>query len=351
MKKNFKQFLDEVIVPIENTNVDHGNLFFLFQSFPKFDLKVDKKYYSHASFEESEDFENYFGYSVNFKFSVPEDNRPGSWQLAAQNEGVNRKEVFKLVNLYGILLNYRRGGQLFLAEGGGEIRRLGFDDFFYISLSPENLDAYQQVKLDTEKKWYETMNLGLGTSEARLLRRINNFTPYLLWQFSINSIERQISLRKRNNLFIPDAYEKALMFASVNSKYVCGMDNSQLEEIIGSAANEEDFEYFYAKLLVDIKEEIDKTINIDIPSKFIGKAIANVINMPTYPFDSTKELTAQHLWQFRNLYKEEYDLPVFSKLMNSDNVEDNMIFHRISFAATKQELNWQVAHLQELLGF
>ncbi|MCE7860012.1 MAG: hypothetical protein DYG86_09530 [Chloroflexi bacterium CFX2] len=353
-KKSFIQFLDEIVSHIESTTLDNGNLYKLFESSPLPDFASRPRIFSTLKYEVVK-FSEFFVSLPQFMYSLPENGKPGKWQSAPQKENYHRKNVFKLKTLSSIILTGEKGGFLFLAEGKGNNYKLKFEDLVYMALKPEDLPLDQQISINAQKIFYQTVDMGLAVSEIRLINNVSSLNPFLLWQFLIDSVNHQVSLRRKFELDLPDqnipeVYREALNFAFANSKYLCGVGDTEMEEIINASASSSDFDSLSLQKQNELETRVESYINNDIATKFLGKAIAKLLFMPSRPFLILKDLLTQNAWSFRRFYVDEYELPSFIELSNSSDVDNIKKFHRIWYAGIKQELEWQVSLLQKLLG-
>ena len=333
-KKSCKEFIEEVIVPIENKPVEDGNLYVLFQAFPKFDTED----FSYKEYE--------IGESPNRgkNLSVPSEISTSKWQKAtpSKEEKRGRWDYYYLLTLSGLIWHGARGGKLYRAEYQGRSIKLEHLDFYFYALRPSEMenDPYVQSRVFIEN----CINLGIKTQKARITNEVKNWTPFLLWSFAIDCIERQCLIDET----IPDIYRQGLQFARILAKYYCGINKDEMENFVQRDSNSQNLE---KEFFIKVSDLLSKISEDSKNAYGFAKSLSNAFYMcfnkfpPFNPFDVAREAQVMCAWRGKGHYRNLYDYP--GGLTEDD--EERRISERIWLAFAKQELDWQVQHLNELI--
>jgi hypothetical protein len=269
LKKSADELISDVIVPIEQNDIDSGKLYVLIRSQPN---------QSCAEYEEghwSNDFDDW---------PFPTESGPREW--------IEDKQI-TLETLSGLIWRGSTGGRLYRADFEGEKKKVGPRDYWGGS------DDYARSDIEARKHIDECISLGLEVKRARLIRRITNWAPYLLWSFALDCIERAYGFERD---LISDIYKEAIIFARAYSKYRCGMGGLELEGLVKvSSANKD----FYS-------------------------------------------LSLNKRYELTKLISEQSELGATAYLKKA--VEEQKVFNRIWYALHKKELDWQVNLMSELIG-
>lgn len=310
-KKSTEEFISNVIIPIEHNDIDSGNLYVLIRSRPN---------QSCTEYEE----EGHWSYDFE-DWSFPTESSPGEWL-----EG----EQIKLETLSGLIWRGVMGGRLYKVEFEGEKKNLGSQDYF------DSSNDYQRAEIDARKHIDEYISLGTEVKKARLSRKIKNWRPYLLWSFALDCIERAYSFERD---FVPDIYKEGIIFARAYSKYRCGMGGIELEELVKvSSANKD----FYS-LSLNKKFELIKLISENSGLEtvvYLRKALVEAFDL-NKPFQVANYVRTAMAWHYMGEYHTEYTYPGITEIS-----KEQKIVNRIWYALHKKELDWQVDHMNKLIG-
>jgi len=193
--KNSEEYINNIIVPIEQNKNDNGNLYVFISSNPTFDFNTlvfndyDEKILNQQDF-----------------WSFPNESGPGEWV---------EKDNIKLETLSVIFLGRytsSQGGYLYKAEYHGEKKIYHMEEY----MKPQSKN--QQNIIDLHDRLYQLLDLGVIVNKARLTRRIKTCNLFLFWSFAIDCIEHSYSIYQQ---IFPDSYKKGILFARAYSKYMC----------------------------------------------------------------------------------------------------------------------------------
>ena len=328
-KKTTKEFIQKVIVPIEQNypESDTSNLYVLivppvFFEYGEDPFALANEYNKRG--DSGDNMSSLFGRDDDL---LPSQNTPGKW-VEKDDIFSSTKFGIKLMTLSGIVWHGSKGGNLYLAEFEGEAKRLELDDFFYFYSSRserENIDVMARTYID------DCIYLGQKVMRARLVRKVGKCTPFLLWTFAIDCIERACTLYSDA---IPDSYMKGLMLARAFSNYMFGKKTDDYEELLKKFSVRTDYEM---RMLISGEK--------DYNTKSIGEAIVAVFNSHK-PFYVVQHIQTAMAWLHFGEYMNEYEYPG----LGDSNLERMAISKRIWYALRKRELNWQVSHLRKLLN-
>ncbi len=319
-KKGTKEFISDVIIPIEQNDIDNGNLYVLIRSRPNQSL---------TEYEEEADL----AYDTE-GWSFPSTSDPGEWIEPKEIKWLEDNHI-KLETLSGLIWRGTVGGRLYEADLEGENKRIGPHDYW------GGQDDRTRIDIDAKKHIDECISLGLEVKRARLIHRITNWSPYLLWSFALDCIERAYSFNKE---FAPDICKEGIIFARAYSKYRCGMGGIELEGFVKKSSNDKNF----YSISLDKKYELAKLISeqsILGANAFLQKGLIEALE-PYKPFQVVNYARTAMAWHYMGEYREEYEYPGFATL----DLGELAIFNRIWYALHKKELDWQVDHLRKLVG-
>jgi hypothetical protein len=308
-KRSTTEFMSDVIIPIEQNDPDGGNLYVLIKSWPN---------QSYMEYEEDS------SYRIE-DWSVPTESSPGAWI-----EG----EHIKLETLSGIIWHGVGAGRLYKAEFEGEKKPLAPRNYF------GSLSDYQKSEMEAKRRIDEGISLGIEAKRGRLIRRIKNWRPYLLWSFALDCIERAYSFERD---LVSGIYEEGIIFARAYSKYRCGMGGIELEGLMKvSSANKSFVDSLLNKKsqlikLISEKSELGMTV-------YLQKALLEAFN-PYKPFQIANYVRTAMAWHYMGEYRKEYAYPGITEIPR-----EQTILSRIWYALHKKELEWQVDHLSKLVG-
>ena len=298
-----------------------GSYLFFFSGMPKLDTKTTK----YTGVYDRDDYDD--------KWHFPTEVSPGNW--------IQDSEI-RLVTLSGVLWHGSRGGELYKAEYEGEKERLNLHDFI-LYMTPRN--EYQENQMKGLEHIDTCINKGIKVKKARLLERVKNWTPYLLWSFAIDCVEHAYSLHKD---YLLDIYKEGIIFARAYSRSSCGMGEIELEAVLDRWADKGKYPSYEMSLGFKYKLELEKAINkaieSDITTPYLGKAIIEAID-PYNPF-TVANYVRTAISMLQRKYRDEYDYPDIAK----DYQREQVLLDRIWHALQKKEFDWQVNHLSEILG-
>ncbi len=144
----------------------------------------------------------------------------------------------------------------------------------------------------------------------RLVSRVENWTPFLLWSFLIDCTEHCYSLHKPYDSAILELYKKGIKFARAYSKYECDMGVSEIEEQLKEKS---DIKGFYDLVHKRRRELFDKIKNVaeglDPATPNLGRAVLACLEILGRVFDGVKEARIQNAWSYRSKYHDNYELP------------------------------------------
>jgi|WetSurMetagenome_2_1015567.scaffolds.fasta_scaffold173223_2 hypothetical protein len=318
--KSAIDFINDVIIPIEQNNVESGNLYVLFRSRP------------NLSTYEYEETSNTIDNAEEWSF--PSVSGPGEWIKPKEVQWIE-DNCIKLETLSGIVWRGVEGGRLYKAVFEGDCKRIGPREYWG--------GTSGRAKIDVEAKQYidECISLGLEVKSARLISIIKNWKPYLLWSFALDCVERAYSF---NRQLASDVYKGGIIFARAYSKYMCGIGGIELESFVKGSSDDKNF---YA-LSLNKKYELERLISGQSElgaSVYLRKALVEALD-PFKPFQVANYARTAIASHDLGKYHENYEYPGFAV----SNLEDYKMFSRIWVALQKKELDWQVEHLSILLG-
>ncbi|MCE9647147.1 MAG: hypothetical protein K8S20_14210 [Chloroflexi bacterium] len=335
-KKSITDFLTEVIIPIEKKQVDDGNVYMLIKSFPKLDLPGVRR--PGLEYEESEiDVINYD------KWSLPKSDKPGEWHTIESTSSPIEK-FFRLTSLAGLIWHGEHSGNLYRVEYEGQSQRLGLEDFIYYGSS--NMSAEQQSEMDAKIHIDNCIPLGIRVKKVRLVSRVENWTPFLLWSFLIDCAEHCYSLHQPSDSAISKSYKDGIEFSRAYSKYECDMGVTEIEQQLKQKSDVKGFYDLVHKRRREILDKIKIVVDGKDPATpNLGRAVLACLEIFGRVFEGVNEARIQNAWSFRSKYYDNYEFPSIHSAKGTD--EKNL--KRIWYALLKEELDWQVTHLFKLM--
>jgi hypothetical protein len=306
----------------------------LFKAFPKWELP-------DFTYKEYKDGESEMR---GEKLSIPSERTKGEWQdivLSSEEEEENKYRFYYLQTLSGLIWHGTKGGKLYRAQFEGKSIKLDhFDYFWYSNSSPDDeMSPLLQARVHIDN----CIDLGLKARKARLTSEVKNWTPYLLWSFAIDCVERQCLIEEG----IPDIYIQGLAAARNLAKLSCGVEKTAMENFTQLDSNSDNFEEISNNKISELSDKIYAEYKKSFGHNMsLGKAVKICLENPPFnPFQAAMEIRvmcAQKQGQYHSLY----DYP---SLITAKTQEDEKVRERIWHALMKQELDWQVQHLAELL--
>lgn len=335
-QKSAAAFIREVIEPIEAAKPDTGTLYVLIPSGPK----LDRKRPGFArEFEQTR-----FG-SGGQTWELPGPTTPGAWQTP-DDTGSPKYDILRLKTISGILWHTSRPGSLYRAEYSGPAAKLGLDDFI-LYLKTGWSDG-QRREYEALARIDDCVQLGVKAKRVRLISRVANWTPYLLWTWLLDCAEHCYSLHTPPDAEAREVYSRGIAFGRAAAKYDCDIETSELERLVQASVADKTFRDLAWKRQNQTWAEVESFAEHDYVMKYLGKAIAaGVIGGYSSAFDGGMNCRTQNAYSYRSRYGDQYDYPT---LITAKSVKENDMVKRIWYALMKEELNWQVAHLQEILG-
>jgi hypothetical protein len=317
-KKSTKEFISDVIIPIEQNGTDSGNLYVLIRSLP-----------NQSCTEYGE--ERLSSYEIE-DWSFPTESSSGEW-IESKQKWLEASPI-ELATLSGIIWRGVEGGRLYKADFEGEKKKVDPNQYWGSSdYARRDIDARQHID--------RCISLGLKVKRARLIRIIKNWRPYLLWSFALDCIERAYSYERD---LVPDIYKQGIIFARAYSKYRCGMGGIELEGWVEASSADKNF----YSLSLNKKYELIKLIsaNSDFGAPvYLKKAILEAFE-PYKPFQAANYVRTAMAWHDPEEYHKEYAYPSLA----TQDPEEQKISYRIWYALHKKELDWQVDHMSKLIG-
>ena len=314
-KKSHEKFLQDVIVPVEQNKSGSKNLFVLVEARLELDI---------SDFRE----EDVFLRQERHWSSFPTDSNPGKW--------IEHKKI-RLETISGILWHSPIGGRLYRIEYQGDSIELERSD--YIHSFPKT--DYQKMLVETQEYIDSCIFFGVKVKKAKLIARVKHWTPYFLWSFAIDCTERAYEVAKES---IPEVYKEGIVFARAYSKYVCKMGSFEIKDLL-SKITDDDIDKFF----VDDKrqEMINKiTHKTEYGSSSRMQKMIRELLLPYNFFEPVNKARTLMSEILLAEYDKEYDLP--SPISND--LEEKIAAERIWIAIHKKELDWQVMHMEKLLG-
>ncbi len=155
-KKSVHDFLDEVIIPIEKTQVDDGKVYVLIRSFAKHDLPGSRT--PGLQYEENE-----IDWKSLDKWSLPKSGKPGEWHKIESSSGLLEK-FFRLNTLSGILWHGDSPGNLYRVEYADQRQKLGLEDYVYFG--PAKMSDEQQMEVSAQSHIDDCIQLGIESKKC-----------------------------------------------------------------------------------------------------------------------------------------------------------------------------------------
>ncbi len=311
--KNLKEFIEEIIIPIENYSRDDNNLFLIFPQDCGEQPWIDYH---------QESCQRYFSEQFpRIEWDFPSDSAPGLWV---------KGERIKLFTLTGII-NSGYGGILFQVEPEGKEEKLKYTDFYYWNPWGD----YGKIEKSAQERFIDYCNLGLNVTTARILRRLKKCTPYFLWSFTIDCIEHACNYKQEEMLEI---FRQSIFYARLLSKGICGNGDPVLRDSFWGISSEQHLK------IMEINRELSSLNSSSSYNQYIGEAINDSLR-PNYFFRAIKPLRTAMIFKYQNEYREDY---LFPSLFTSD-LEEAIHAQRIWHAFVKKEIDWQVSHFYNLL--
>lgn len=326
-EKNSEEYVNNIIVPIEQKKNDSGNLYVFVNSSPILDFNTlvfndyDEKTLNRQDF-----------------WSFPTENGPGEW--------VERDNI-KLETLTAIIFRNAssQGGYLFKAEYKGKKKIYEMKG----NMWPQNKN--QQNQIDPHDRLYQLLDLGVIVNKARLTIRIKPCNLFLFWSFAIDCIEHSYSLYRE---IFPESYKKGIFFARAYSKYMCGKGYIDLENLFDKPIGDK---VMLSTLAGKMRDEVEGLVSkdlgfIDFEKNSIGKAILDSLHLP-FPFNVSEYVRTAHAQLQSDKFRAENEIPHVREdsFYHADKYkEEERILSRIWYAFYKEELDWQVNHFREMIG-
>jgi hypothetical protein len=336
-KKPISDFLARVVEPIEAMQVDDGNVYLLIRS--RLDLKFREDRTAYYEYVESDIDESNFD-----RWSLPKGGEPGDWQGAQSSVG-RKDRVVRLLTLSGIVWHGDAPGNLYRVEHRGEARKLSLSDF--LLYSKFNLTPSQASKIAAQEYIDECIPLGLRVAETRLISKVENWTPSLLWSFAVDCAEHCLSLHRPSDTSISRSYGDALEFARAYAKYRCQGEQSEIEQQVGGGHTAKEIDSLIERKRIDLLNSIrSQVVERDPLTGSLGRGILALLEYTARIFEAVQYARVQNAWSYQLAYQSEYELPDFPA---PGSLQEDSSFSRTWYAFMKQELDWQVSHLRGML--
>jgi len=344
-KKNVYDFLDEVIEPIEKNQIDTGELFVHLTEYSLFDKKPDYPFSGDKEY---------------IIWPLPKDNEPGEWLDADELNKGRKKNIYikletissllwlehSMSNLYGINPTYNsttieerwRTGKLFHTRYKHIYKKIDLDDYASWGYTDKRIVD----RINNNRHIFNCINLGSIVYEARLVKEVTEWNFYTLLTFGIDCTERIIIKMTELGSIISNSYKEGVNYAKIRLEKVRNIPNIDwkiLNEFIEGENSQSEFQ----DLISGIKKDSNNYLLSMYP--VIGSAVICCIPQIYINFESAfvaRHLNAIIVWK----KYEKYEQALFS----SHDLEQERIAHRIQLAMMKEELDWQVVHLNQLLN-
>ncbi len=336
-KKSATDFLKQIIIPIEKRQVDKGNVYVLIKSSLRLQLERDRGAY--LEYEESDtDMKSYA------QWSLPKTNGPGNWQGVQSPSGTTEKS-FKLVTLSGIVWHGDYPGNLYRVEYSGKSKRLELEDFVhYVKI---NLSAEQKMELEAQEYIDKCISLGMKVNKVRLVSRVENWTPFLLWSFAIDCVEHCYSSHQPLDSAVSKLYRDGILFARAYSRYRCHIGTLEIEQLLNEKSGTKDFDPLVEKRRLELFNKIKVVAEErDLSTGNLGRAVNACLEYTARVFDALERARVQNAWGYKRKYQSEYELP---NMGSPKSMDEEKTLKRIWYALMKEELDWQVLQLARLV--
>lgn len=320
--KNAQQFINDVIIPLENKSVDTNKLYDLlgdlyFEGTPKLGV-------------------------IGQEWPLPSDNAPGSYRYYDHQSQL--PEILKRISLYtisGILmkhvdwgdrLGFLRGGRLYRAEYDGESRKLEATDLVYYG---KNNPAPKYVT-----NICNCIPLGYSVTKARLINRVVSWDYYLLRNFGVDCAER--AYQKCINRYGKRSIDFELLIKSMRERI--SDERLKVNETGKYAPDFSSQNLEKWSHIVELRHNLYISFN-SFETNNAWKAIDAVVNDRFFEAAKiVREDIAFYMDEDFIRIKQEYKLP------SGNDIEFDEVTNRLFYAYMKKELDWQVTHLSYLLG-
>lgn len=324
MKKAFSQFLDEVIIPIEKGRViDDGKLYQTLSSnissyYPfEFGLEDREHYWKVVNGKPTQEWEN-------FKYSMAIYTLP--------------------ILLFCDLLQ----DNLFIVEHEEPHEKLRLIDIFGNPPGDIYEELVKEMGLKEFQNFYDSLPNGMLVKNARISNQIKNWNYHTSWQFSIDCIQRVLKKAgdnsELNNEKWPGVFDNAMQYINEYKKWF--LNQKEYEHLnyytkyIGSELNRNYVENKDQAIIDEINTWVRKK---DHP-RYTNLMYALANCMSPFSFHTNRALrnarTQMGILKIQE-YSEKFDIPSFSQ--NDDRLQ------RILTALRKEELNWQIQYLVNLI--
>lgn len=344
-KKNGYDFIEEVIEPIENNQIDTGELFV---HIPEYSLFNKKHNYPFGFDKES------------IEWDLPKENEPGKWLDADElNQGRKKNIYIKLEtissllwlehstgNLYGINPTYHsttieerwKTGKLFHTKYKHVYKKIDLDDYVAYGWTDKRIVD----RINNTRHIYNCINLGSIVYEACLVKEVAEWNFYNLLTFGIDCTERIIIKMTELGSIISNSYKEGVNYAKKRLEKVRNIPNTD-RKILDDFFERENSKSEFQDLISGIKKDSNNYSLSMYP--VIGSAVICCIPQICINFESA--FVARHLNAITVSKKyKNYE----QALLSSRDLEKERIAHRIQLAMLKEELDWQVVHLNRLLS-
>ena len=173
----------------------------------------------------------------------------------------------------------------------------------------------------------------MKVEKARLLHKIKNWNPYILWNFSIDCVERIFLACKKLGSEPETVYQDSIDFVRVLAKYVCLKETADVARLLKNKTTDNGFDEPFLKQKKILETAIEQAIYKDYVYKYLGKASKNLLFWdPTKIFAITQDLRTQAAFCFPKEYYDKYEFPVLPVVERAEDVATNVLIDRIWFA-------------------
>ncbi len=324
-KKGVNEFLEDVIIPIEQNHVDTGKYYVMIKGLYSWQEKKIKLIWGGKD-------------NHNEDWPLPIEHNPGEWKTKALDDSENTDYFRKvrLATISGLLWsNAKLEGVLYLAEYEGLAEKLQRQDF--VGIYPRNDE--QKRFVNNLDHIYNCIPTGVKVEKARLIHEVNKWNPYMLWTFAIDCATRALNEYQRLGGERPPVYKEGIEFAHALSKHIYLEKSLEMEELLNTDLGANNFENLIVNRGNALKEAIEQNIAKHYGMDLVGRAVINSLS-EYYSYKVANEARTQRALIFEREYRDKYEIP---------SMREKDLYDRITYAFMKSELDWQVAHLNKML--
>lgn len=335
MKQSLKEFLEKVISPIEDQKVDNGKVFISLKAL-------------WTPFKESIDIQRIDGIQKSY-WKIEDGKLPGGWvthdKSGYHTYGIGSRNI-GLYTLSLLLFTNALQETLFEAEYEGPHSPLKCDQEFSYGLTFELINKKMPKYFEQA---FNCLPAGVNAEKARLQKRVLKWNYFTGWQFGLTCIKRTLAEAEKDarlgDYKLPGFYYEALSLGEALMKYMCtGKDESY--KTLQDKYKEGDEELGFRKQFSSedfVMGEINNWVKerYDLMQNFLASGLSKCFGKGGRPWEAAGDARAQiALFKIRQFDKQ-FTIPSL--------IEDNEAAERIFYAFMKEEMDWQVQYLIDLL--